>query len=60
MAGVEYQVFELVRLVNEDMVYAHLLEIDDRIPLVVHLVTDGFEFGGQVLLTLDKTFEHGP
>lgn len=31
MSGVEYKVLELMRFINEDMVDAHLLEVNDCI-----------------------------
>ena len=58
MPGIKHQVLELVRLINEDVVDAHLLEIYYIVLVLIHLVLDGGYLGGQVLLTLDKTFEH--
>ena len=40
------------------MVYTHLLEINDAVLVLFHLILDGCNLGGKVLLTLDKTFEH--
>ncbi len=58
VTGVEHQIFELMALVNENVVYAHLPEINDAVLVLLHLVLERFKFGGQVLLTLDKPFEH--
>ena len=58
MAGVEHQIFELMAFVNENVVYTHLLEINDAVLVLLHLILERFKFGGQVLLALDKTFEH--
>lgn len=41
------------------MVDTHLLEIHDVVAVLLHLILDGCNLGGQVLLTLDKTFQHG-
>ena len=58
MASVEHQVLEVLRLINENVVDAHLLEIHDTILILLHLILDGGYLGGQIFLSLDKTFEH--
>ena len=47
-----------MRLINENVVNAHLLEIHDTILILLHLILDGGYLGGQIFLSLDKTFEH--
>ena len=58
MASVEHQILEVLRLINEDMVDAHLFEIHDAILILLHLILDGRYLGSQVLLSLDKPFQH--
>ncbi len=58
MSGVEYKVLELMRFINEDMVDAHLLEVNDCILVLLHLILNGGNLGGKVFFTLDKTFQH--
>ena len=58
MSSVEHQVFELVTLIHKDMVNAHLLEVNDGILVLLHLILDSCNLGGQILLTLYQTFEH--
>ena len=48
----------IMAFVNENVVYTHLLEINDAVLVLLHLILERFKFGGQVLLALDKTFEH--
>ena len=47
-----------MRFVNEDVVDAHLLEVNNRVLVLIHLVLNGGNLGGQVLLAFDKAFEH--
>ena len=42
-----------MRLVNEYMVDTHLLEVNDCVLVLLHLVLNGGNLGGQVFLTLD-------
>ena len=44
--------------INENVVYAHLPEVNDAVLVLLHLVLERFKFGGQILLALDKPFEH--
>ena len=60
MAGVEGQVLELMALVNEEMIDAHLLEVH-------HIVRAGFngvfhllQLCHKVVLTLLQSFQHCP
>ena len=53
MPGIEHQVLELMALVHKYVVDAHLLEVNDGILVLLHLILDGGYLGGQVLLALD-------
>ena len=58
VAGVEHQVLELVAFVYEEVVDAHLAEVDEVIGTAVDSVGDFNEFRLQIGLTLLQTFQH--
>lgn len=43
----------IMRFVNEDVVDTHLLEVNDRVLVLIHLVLNGSYLGCKVLLTFD-------
>ena len=58
MSGIEHQILETLALVNENMVDAHLFEVNHTVLGLFHLILYGGYLGGEVLLTLQQTFEH--
>ena len=58
MAGVEHQILERMRLVHEQMVYTHGLEIYHVVLSVLYLELDFIQLRLQVHLPLDKPFLH--
>ena len=40
------------------MVNAHLLEVNDAILVLFHLILDGSNLGGQIFLALDEALQH--
>ena len=47
-----------MRFVHKYVIYTHLLEVNDGILVLLHLVLDSGYLGSQVLLPLYQTFEH--
>ena len=58
VAGVEHQILERMRLVHEQMVYTHCLEIHHIVLSVLYLELDFIQLRLQVHLSLDKSFLH--
>lgn len=58
VARVEHQVLELVALVHEDMVDAHLLEVHHIVRARLDGVGDGFELDGKVDFPLLQPPQH--
>ena len=59
VTGIEHKILVILALIHEYMVYTHLFEVHNRIPVLFHLILDGGNLGGKILLALDKTFQHG-
>ena len=57
MAGVEHQIFELVRLIHKQMVDAHLLEVRHVIGTLLDGVGKLFQLGFQVELAFLQAFQ---
>lgn len=58
MSGVEHQVLELMALINEDVVDAHLREVRHVVLAAVDFMRYLFELRQQVVLAFFQTFEH--
>ena len=59
MSGVEHQILELVALIDEDVVNAHLREVRHVVLAAVDFMLYLFELRQQVVLAFFQTFEHG-
>ena len=59
MTGVEHQVLELVALIDEDVIDAHLRKVRHVVLVAVDFMRYLFELRQQVVLALFQTFEHG-
>ena len=59
MSGVEHQVLELMALIDEDVVDAHLREVRHVVLTAVDFMLYLFELRQQVVLAFFQPFEHG-
>ena len=58
MSGVEHQILELVALINEDVIDAHLRKVRHVVLAAVDFMRYLFEPRQQVVLAFFQTFEH--
>ena len=58
MSSIEHQILETLALVHEDMVNTHLLEVNNTILILFHLILYGGYLGGEVLLPFQQSLQH--